>query len=116
MAGTHDAIEVMESDLELPTLKPTTVSTPDCITFTRRRGQYHPARQYMLKNSLLAGVGYLELANAGDFAANVWNEVPVPLYAVVLMAIGGSLALGISLFAIKDAELCRRNVLVLEEE
>jgi hypothetical protein len=40
--------------------------------------------QYRLKNSLLFGVGLLELANAGDFAANVWNEIPVPHFAMVL--------------------------------
>ncbi|RDA84067.1 hypothetical protein CP532_0782 [Ophiocordyceps camponoti-leonardi (nom. inval.)] len=45
-----------------------------------------------LENNLPWAVGFLELANAGDFAANVWNEVPVPQYAMVLMAFGGTLA------------------------
>jgi hypothetical protein len=72
--------------------------------------------QSMLKNSLLAGVGYLELANAGDFAANVWNQVPVPHFAMALMAIGGTLALSISYFAFQDARLSWRNMLLLGEE
>jgi hypothetical protein len=61
-------------------------------------------------------VGFLELANAGDFAANVWNEIPVPGFAAALMAAGGTLALGISLFAFSDARLSRRNILLLREE
>jgi hypothetical protein len=61
-------------------------------------------------------VGFLELANAGDLAANVWNEIPVPRFAVALMALGGSLALAISLWAFKDAKLSRRNILLLREE
>ena len=51
---------------------------------------------HALKNSLLASVGYLELANAKDFAANVWNDVPVPKCAMAFMAIGGVLAIGLS--------------------
>ena len=70
----------------------------------------------MLKNNLLAGVGFLELANAGDFAANVWNEIPVPHFAAVLMALGGVAALSISYFAFMDARLSCRNILLLREE
>ncbi|RDA91338.1 hypothetical protein CP533_0019 [Ophiocordyceps camponoti-saundersi (nom. inval.)] len=33
----------------------------------------------------------------GDFAANVWNEVPVPVYAMVLMSFGGTLAFVMSI-------------------
>ncbi|PMD17049.1 hypothetical protein NA56DRAFT_579678 [Hyaloscypha hepaticicola] len=72
--------------------------------------------QYRLKNSLLFGVGMLELANAGDFAANVWNEIPVPRFAMVLMALGGTLALAISIFAFKDAHLSRENIRNLRAE
>jgi hypothetical protein len=61
-------------------------------------------------NSLLVGVGFLELANAGDFAANVWNTVPVPKFVVGLMALGGSVALFFSYFALKDAILSRHNL------
>ena len=101
-----------ESDLELPT----PMSMSDCVTFIRQNGRYSLAKQHRLKNSLLAGVGFLELANAGDFAANVWNEVPVPHFAAALMAVGGTLALAISFFAFKDARLSRCNILLLREE
>jgi len=101
-----------ESDSELPT--PTFHS--QSLSFARRKGHYHLTKQSMFKNSLLAGVGYLELANAGDFAANVWNEIPVPHFAIPLMAIGGTLALSISYFAFYDARLSWRNILLLGEE
>ena len=102
-----------QNDVESP---PAHMSISDCATFTRWRGCYTLAKQYRLKNSLLAGVGLLELANGGDFAANVWNEVPVPHFAAVLMALGATLALSISYFAFKDAGLSRRNIHVLREE
>ncbi|TKA77917.1 hypothetical protein B0A49_05464 [Cryomyces minteri] len=92
------------------------VSTSERITFVARKGRYSPARQRKLKNSLLAGVGYLELANAGDFAANVWNEIPVPRFAMALMAIGGTFTLIMSYFAFKDVQLSWRNMLLLLEE
>ncbi|KAF4617092.1 hypothetical protein G7Y89_g15056 [Cudoniella acicularis] len=134
MATRHDTIEVIEledglsaettkppekpqtdSDLESPA--PTlSIAISDCISFTRHKGRYILAKQYRLKNSLLAGVGFLELANAGDFAANVWNEIPVPIFAVVLMAIGGTLALALSFSAFQDAILSRRNILLLRDE
>jgi len=105
-----------ENNFESPMLAPTPVPIPDCVTFIKQKGRYNLAKQYRLKNSLLAGVGYLELANARDFTANVWNEIPVPSYAVALMAVGGTLALSISLFAFKDAELSQRNILLLQQE
>jgi hypothetical protein len=133
MAGRHDTIEAIEleddlsdetaktlktpqaeSDLESPAT--TLMSISDCVTFTRQKGRYTPAKQYSLKNSLLAGVGFLELANAGDFAANVWNEIPVPGFVVALMAVGGTLTRGHSLFAFSNARLSRRNILLLREE
>ncbi|CAI7617522.1 unnamed protein product [Penicillium glandicola] len=64
------------------------------VVLVRRRGLFRLLHQQQFKNSLLASVGYLELANAADFAANVWNEIPVPRFAAVLMGIGGTLALG----------------------
>ncbi|KAK0385460.1 hypothetical protein NLU13_7936 [Sarocladium strictum] len=69
-----------------------------------------------LRNSLLAGVGYLELANAGDFAANVWNNYPVPVYATVFMALGGTIALGMVYFAVQDARLSWDNICGLRSE
>ena len=81
-----------------------------------RKGSYKLVRQQQIKNSLLAGVGYLELANAGDFAANVWNEIPVPRHAMILMAIGGPIALCMMSFAVRDFALSWRNVRLLRAE
>lgn len=86
------------------------------VTLHLKRGRYRILHQHQFKNSLLAGVGYLELANAGDFAANVWNEVPVPNFAAVLMAIGGTLALFMVLVAIQDCRLSWKNVKLLRTE
>jgi hypothetical protein len=90
-----------------------TNASPSEVKCTRG---HQPQATNGLKNSLLASVGLLELANAGDFAANVSNEIPVPTYAAALMAVGGTLALTISLFAFKDAELSQRNILLLRKE
>lgn len=90
------------------------------VSLVRRRGlisrRFKLLHQQQFRNSLLAGVGYLELANAGDFAANVWNQIPVPTFAAVLMGIGGTLALGMVLVAVQDFRLGWENVLLLREE
>ncbi|OAL40261.1 hypothetical protein AYO20_00681 [Fonsecaea nubica] len=88
----------------------------DWVTLTERRGRYKPLHPGRLRNSLLAGVGFLELGNAGDFAANVWNEIPVKKWVAVLMALGATLALVTSLFAFRDITLSWRNIRVLREE
>ncbi|KAI8721534.1 hypothetical protein NCS52_00295000 [Fusarium sp. LHS14.1] len=69
-----------------------------------------------LRNNLLGAVGFLELANAGDFAANVWNDTPVPVYAVVLMAIGGFTALVFSVFAFIDSRRAWANISFLRSQ
>ncbi|KAL2842320.1 hypothetical protein BJX68DRAFT_244890 [Aspergillus pseudodeflectus] len=81
-----------------------------------KRGCYRCVSHASIKNNLLAGVGYLELANAGDFAANVWNEIPVPRHAMILMAIGGPIALSVSLVAARDYYLSWQNVKLLRCE
>lgn len=44
----------------------------ECLDFVKtRRGRFRPARQTRLRNNLLGAVGFLELANAGDCAANI---------------------------------------------
>ncbi|PYH84283.1 hypothetical protein BO82DRAFT_352263 [Aspergillus uvarum CBS 121591] len=97
--------------------------TPNAVTFTRTRTRlpankhkYRILHQPLFRNSLLAGVGYLELANAADFAANVWNEIPVPLHAKILMAIGGPCALCMTLVAARDMYLSAANVRLLRQE
>ncbi|KAL5343269.1 hypothetical protein BJX70DRAFT_355031 [Aspergillus crustosus] len=87
------------------------------VTLVRsRRGCYRVLSPETLQNNLLAGVGFLELANAGDFAANVWNNIPVPRHAVILMAIGGPITLLVSLVAARDAYLSWKNVSLLYAE
>jgi hypothetical protein len=113
---TTETLKVSQTEIDLESAVPTPVSAPDCVTVIGKKGHYKLAKQYRLKNSLLAGVGFLELANAGDFAANVWNQTPVPRFAIALMVLGGTLALAISHFAFRDAKLSRRNVLLLQEE
>jgi hypothetical protein len=88
----------------------------DTVTLVRRRGCFHLLHQQQFRNSLLASVGYLELANAADFAANVWNQIPVPTFAAVLMGIGGTFALCMVFVAIQDFRLSMRNVKLLRTE
>jgi hypothetical protein len=101
-----------QSNLDVPTPAPPS----EYLAFIRQKGRYNPAKQSKLKNSLLAGVGFLELANAGDFAANVWNQIPVPPYAIALMAIGGTVALSITYYAVNDARMSWRNTRFLRDE
>ncbi|PWY75466.1 integral membrane protein [Aspergillus heteromorphus CBS 117.55] len=94
----------------------TTDLPPSSVTFTRHRRKLRVTNPPWYRNSLLASVGFLEFANAGDFAANVWNDVPIPLYAKIFMAIGGPLALLISIAALRDGILSWQNVRILQEE
>lgn len=100
-----------------PHSHPRLCASVDTIPVVKRgRANFAPAKQTRLRNSLLGVVGFLELANAGDFSANVWNEVPVPTHAVILMAIGGTFALLMSVFAFRDALLSWPNVCLLREQ
>lgn len=118
---TLDRIQNEKTNHSSPTCRPhdrrRLCATIDTLTVVKRtRTKFAPAQQTRLRNSLLGTVGFLELANAGDFSANVWNEVPVPTHAVVLMAIGGVFALVMSAFAFHDARLSWPNVCMLREE
>ncbi|POR35282.1 Uncharacterized protein TPAR_04502 [Tolypocladium paradoxum] len=79
-------------------------------------GRFRLPRGSRLVNNLSWVVGLLEFANAGDFAANVWNDVPVPVYAVVFMAIGGTVAGVLSVFAFLDSRLSCQNVHFLRRQ
>ena len=83
---------------------------------TRGKREYVPQTTTKLRNSLLFAVGLLELANAGDFPANVWNEDPLPRFAIILMAFGGTLALSMLYFVVKDSRLSWKNICGLKEE
>ncbi|GAQ47377.1 hypothetical protein AtubIFM54640_007736 [Aspergillus tubingensis] len=99
-------------------LNPFRKCTPRQKQKSRRKHNYNfqLSHQPLFRNSLLAGVGFLELANAADFAANVWNQIPVPKYAMVFMAIGGPIALLITLVAARDFYLSYTNVQLLLKE
>ncbi|KAF7715477.1 Uncharacterized protein PECH_007094 [Penicillium ucsense] len=88
----------------------------ESVTVVRRRGRFRLKHQSQYENSLLAGVGYLELANAADFAANVWNQVPVPKFAAALMGVGATCALCMVFVAAQDFRLSLRNVKLLRAE
>lgn len=89
----------------------------DALTFIKdKKGRYRPLPEQRLRNNLLASVGFLEFANATDFAANVWNTIPVPKFATALMGLGGAVALSLVPFAVWDARLCWENSKMLIEE
>lgn len=94
----------------------------NCALFTAHQSLCSTRRIHRLKrgtvrrNDLLVAVGFLELANACDFAANVWNGIPVPVQAQVLMAVGGAGALSILYFAATDARLSWHNTRLLLQE
>ena len=75
-----------------------------------------PENLYGYRNNLLLAVGFLDLANAMDFPANVWNERVLPIYAKVLMGLGGSIIILASSIAICDFIRCLRNVRFLHRE
>ncbi|KAL1853481.1 hypothetical protein Plec18167_006301 [Paecilomyces lecythidis] len=113
-----------EAKPSLPTLNVETRMLSECLLdhqsvyVQRKRGTYVPSPNHLrkIRNNLLLGVGFLELANCGDFAANTWNTIPVPKFATVLMAIGGTAALLTSIFAFIDLGLSWMNVRFLQEE
>lgn len=92
------------------------IPTTDQVIFAKRKDHYIAREPHRLKNSILAGIGLLELGNSGDFAANVWNEVPVKKWVMVLMALGATMALATCLCAVRDAPLCLENLRVLRME
>ncbi|KAF9870870.1 hypothetical protein CkaCkLH20_11542 [Colletotrichum karsti] len=106
--------EVASNNTLLPPSSP--IYSTEQVILVKRRGQWVPPKASRLRNSLLSTMGLLELANAGDFAANVWNEIPVPVYAIVFMALGGTLALVVSILALKDTLLSWENVCFLRRE
>ncbi|KAK4499011.1 hypothetical protein PRZ48_009523 [Zasmidium cellare] len=84
-------------------------------THTSKSTEEKPHGQ-IYRSSLLLAVGYLDLTNALDFPANVWNNVPIPTYAMVLMGLGGSIALLAISIAIWDMIRCWRNITFLRHE
>lgn len=92
-------------------------TVPVVLSFKKNRwGRYSPLPEQKLRNNLSGAVGYLEFANALDFAANVWNTIPVPTFAAALMGVGGSIAIILSFFAMRDGVKAWRNVRLLRSE
>ncbi|KAF3072815.1 hypothetical protein CFAM422_004867 [Trichoderma lentiforme] len=90
---------------------------PDRVTLVKaEKGDDYEPQGSKLKNNLYPAVGFLELANAGDFAANVWNQYPVPVYAIVFMAVGATFAGIMSVFAALDSRRAWRNVKFLRKQ
>lgn len=88
-----------------------------CTTFIRdKTGVFHPCAQSRIRNIPPLAIGFLDLANSGDFAANVFNQVPVPAYAIALMAIGATVALVMSFVAFWDAKRSCSNIKLLRKE
>ncbi|KAH6980805.1 hypothetical protein BKA56DRAFT_585997 [Ilyonectria sp. MPI-CAGE-AT-0026] len=88
----------------------------DQVTLVKGRRTWAYPRGLRLEHNLHWAIGLLELANAGDFAANIWNDTPVPVYATVFMAIGGTAAAVLSTFAFRDAVKAWHNVKFLKRQ
>lgn len=77
---------------------------------------YHGAHHQRRRNDLVLALGFLELANALDFAANVWNQTPPPTIAVVFMALGGTSAAILLILGMRDMPRSWRNYKLLRAE
>ncbi|KAK6081099.1 integral membrane protein [Seiridium cupressi] len=88
----------------------------DHVILVRGRRGWALTEGWRLENNPIMGVGLLEPANAGDFAANIWNDVPVPLHAVILMAIGGTVAGVLCTFAFADSIRAWHNMQFLRRQ
>jgi hypothetical protein len=87
------------------------------LTFTRgKNGKYTICERSLVRGIPPLGIGFLDIANSGDFAANVFNHVPVPIHAIVLMGLGATVALGMSFFALRDLRRSWSNIKLLREE
>lgn len=90
---------------------------PASRTFTRNKdGRYSLCERSLIRGIPPLGIGFLDIANSGDFAANVFNHVPVPIHAIALMAIGATVALGMSFFALRDLRRSWSNIKLLRKE
>ena len=118
--GSRSQSQVKGNDYNLQSQTPPSEDSSPAhqpsATFRRRRQHYNPVHQTRLLNNLLPIVGFLELTNALDFPANVWNTIPVDLFAVGLMATGGSICVIVSFFAFYDFSLSYKNFLLLRQE
>jgi hypothetical protein len=97
-----------------PQKQPIPAATANFIR--HKNGKFTICRHSHIRGIPPLAIGFLDIANSGDFAANVFNHVPVPIHAIVLMAIGGTLALCMSVFALMDIIRSWENIKLLREE
>lgn len=109
-----------DAALELSSLNERTNCAPEVIRLSsdleQRGRKYHGHHPQRRRNDLLVSLGFLELANATDFAANVWNQNPPPIISVVFMVVGATAALVIFAFAARDMPKSWRNGRLLRHE
>lgn len=94
------------------------MAEPELILYRtrfRKRWRAKPPKNRR-NNDLSPAIGLLELSNALDFAANVWNAIPPPMISKVFMALGATGALIILAFAVFDFPRAWRNTGLLRQE
>ncbi|QIX00463.1 hypothetical protein AMS68_005980 [Peltaster fructicola] len=120
MSNEHKTVQTAGTSAQLhdDRLRSTNNGAPTgpTVKLLRRKHRYDLARDRQYKNNLLWQVGFLELSNALDFPANVWNQIPTPLFAAVLMGLGGSVAILWSIFAFWDMHKSLANIRLLRSE
>lgn len=115
--GTRTDLEMGKESFSVDHLSRRHDLPATCTTFIRdKTGVFHPCAQSRIRNIPPLAIGFLDLANSGDFAANVFNQVPVPAYAIALMAIGATVALVMSFVAFWDAKRSCSNIKLLRKE
>ncbi|KAK0661675.1 hypothetical protein QBC41DRAFT_33489 [Cercophora samala] len=75
-----------------------------------------PLFEAKLRNNMLPALGFVELANAGDVAANVYNSTPIPITIVLCMVAGGTACFSLLFFLIYDAMRSWKNICGLRGE
>ncbi|PKX96301.1 uncharacterized protein P174DRAFT_457104 [Aspergillus novofumigatus IBT 16806] len=104
-----------------PELKTSSISHPtSTMSSTSTLTQPSPTVTLTLKNERLhlssSTSQYKDILLASDFAANVWNEVPLPTHAKICMGIFGPIVLLMTIFTARDFALSYANVLLLLSE
>ncbi|KAK7992732.1 hypothetical protein PG988_001526 [Apiospora saccharicola] len=105
-----------ETKPETETKSETETETETAVSLvqSRRRGKgYVVETRTRRLNDLMFLIGWLELFNALDFPANVFNQRPVPAFAMALMITGGVLILSASCVAFVDGWKSWHNLRLL---
>ncbi|KAK8052935.1 hypothetical protein PG996_012236 [Apiospora saccharicola] len=116
---TPPAAASTETKPETETKSETETETETAVSLvqSRRRGKgYVVETRTRRLNDLMFLIGWLELFNALDFPANVFNQRPVPAFAMALMITGGVLILSASCVAFVDGWKSWHNLRLLWRE